>query len=233
LLVESHIHKKLTQLSVIYTQTAFLVQGSLVENSEYLVWLKQAKQECDEFRQTLSSGGNLIDILNKVGGSAIVLFLAVMGVNNNVELIRLLLSGNLSAEQIAQIILGLLFIGLIVFYFYLFSDSAFSAKRLIFTGTGSDISEKHNIYVFENEVFKILGRGKPKEFPIDYFGQSIFQISAVGFLFWMQGLLNRVTATVPNSINLPCFSCIGIIIAILFVGDVVSPLLKRYAQGYI
>lgn len=232
LFIEAHVHDKLSELSIIYTQTAFLVAGSLFENSEYMSWLKQAKQECDELQQTLSSGRIFFDSLKAMSTFFFGLFLLAVGARSLGDLILGLFSNSLPSVNLALIVLVITILVFTMVYMYFFWDAAFAAKRVIFMGVGLEISEKHNIYVFENEVFKLLGRGKPREIPIDYLSQFVFQASVIFFLLWFQSQIDKFVSTIPNSISLPCFSASGIIMCLVLLGDVLLPWYKRFRQGY-
>lgn len=229
--VETHIAKKLSELSIAYTQITFLVQNSLVENSDYLLWLVKAKQECDEFKQTLSSGKIFFEYIKYLGTFILGLLLAIVGANTLGELTIKLLSNSIPKTTLmlfAPFIANLI---VVIPYVYLFLESTFAAKRVIFMGIGTEISDKHNVYVFENEVFKLLGRSKAKEFPIDYFLQSVFNVSFIALFWWMQNEFEKAVSG-PNVIVLPYFSCISILFSLFLVFDVLVPFQKRYTQNY-
>ncbi|MBL8099034.1 MAG: hypothetical protein JNK81_07615 [Anaerolineales bacterium] len=231
LFVEIHISKKLLDLSIAYTQTIFLIQNSLAENLEYLSWLKQAKQECDEFRQTLPTGKLLLDTIKGFGTFVLGLILTIVGANSLSDFFLKLLENDLTQTGLKVFIFSTTTLLLGIPYIYLFLDSTFATKRLIFLGVGSEISEKHNVYVFENELYKLLGRGKSKEFPIDYSFQGVFQIGFILFFFYLQKEFEKIAAG-PNVIVLPCFSCIGLIFIVFLIFDVIIPWQRRASQKY-
>lgn len=232
LFVEAHIQHKLSKLSIIYTQTSFLVQNSLSEKPEYLSWLRQASQDCKEFQQTLSSGKIFFDSLKFVATFIFGLFLAFAGANSLNEFLQRIISGTLPPTVITLFAYTVIMLIVVAPYIYLFWDSTFATKRAIFMGIGSEISKAHNIYVLENDLFKLLGRGKPKELPIDYLFQALFFLSGITFFWWLQTQLNKAISTIPNTIVLPCFSAISIIMCILLISDILVPWYKRYREGY-
>ncbi len=232
LFVEAHVRQKISQLSTIYIQTSFLIQNSLSEKPEYLTWLNQASQECKEFQQTLSTGKIFLDSLKFTTTFMFGLFLAFAGANSLNEFLQKLISNSLPPIVVTLFAFTLIMLIVVAPYIYLFWDSTFAAKRAIFMGIGSEISQSHNIYVLENNLFDLLGRGKPKEVPIDYIFQSLFFLSGIIFFWWTQTQFEKAFSATPNTIILPCFSGISVLLFFPFFTDVLLPWYKRYTQGY-
>jgi hypothetical protein len=179
----------------------------------------------------LSSGRIFLDTFKSLGTFTLGLIVALAGANSLSDLLLKFFSNTLTLMELKTIVFAVISFLLLVPYVYLFWDSTFAAKRVIFMGIGSEISEKHNVYMFENEMFKLLGRGKSKEFPVDYFSQAVFQLGSIAFFWWLQVEFEKAVSG-PNVIVLPWFSCFSVIIVLLLILDVLIPWQKRHLQGY-
>jgi hypothetical protein len=231
LFVEAHINKKLGELSTAYAQSTFLIQNSLAENAEYLVWLKQAKSECDEFRQTLSSGKIFLDTLKYLGTIILGVFLTAIGASSINDFLIRIFSNSLTPETLILMAFSIAIFIVFAPYFYLFWDITFTVKRAIFMGIGSEISEKHNIYVLENSVFKLLGRGKSKEFPADYLLQALYLTLIIIFLWYAHFEIGKALQSDPNIIVLNCVGWFSLPFLFILITDIIIPWVKRYSQG--
>ncbi len=230
--IEIHIHKKLSELSTIFVQTEFLVQNSLSSDDEYVEWLKHVKKQSDKFQETLSSGKIVLNTLKVIFTFIVGLLIAIFGASSLSDLLAkiLLLDLSVSPEIVKFAVSSITLLLTVLFYAYFFFDATFAAKRSIFLGIGTELSSNHNIYKFENDIFRLVGRGKSKELPVDFLTRFILFASFIAFLFWIQSQFNSTVGNAPNTIILPCFSILGIMMLFSLITDILIPWRKRYLK---
>lgn len=187
LFVESHIRRKLNELSVAYS---YLAQKHL-GNKSYTAWLRETSEDCKKLADTLTSLQSVRGIVSIWWPVLISIVTASLGLDTIYDLIN-----RVQIERSGLILFGLLLVFPLI-YLGIFVGSAFGSKRELFT-PGFDSSDKpldatrqakisDVIYVCEDQVFQLTGRSKVREFPLDamsYVAAS-FVFASVPILVWI------------------------------------------------
>jgi hypothetical protein len=229
LYVESHIHKKMNELAIGYSQLSLLVPELHSEEAKYLKWLVKAKNECEQLTSTISSGKIFLNAINYVLFVIANLFVAAWGAANLFDLIiRLSL---LQPPKIAVEIIGkfLVFTFLALPFILAFVDVTFYAKRVILLNIGIEEGQPA-VYKLENNLFSLINRGKTKETPLDLLILSFYFWAILGFL-WLIHLLFVQASKVGNIVICDFTWCLIIPMILFLFTDVVLPWWKRSVDG--
>jgi hypothetical protein len=170
LFAESHVKKRLHQLSVAYLQLDAAL--SVVADAAYREWLKTARETTDAFADTFSSFRGLRIWLGATWPT-VTAALALVGVK---------LSFPRSISDVSVAVIGLLILIELVPYLYLFLRSSFLVKRdLLLPGARwlerlpAEDQRKAggHVYQAERELFTLLKRPRRSEAPVDAIGLFI------------------------------------------------------------
>jgi hypothetical protein len=189
--VQSHISKRLRQLSARYRWTEQEVSGANVDAGDR-TWLAARPDELDELRETLSSWsgfGALAKWLWPPLGAALVLYLG------GEDLWDALFSADLS--KLGAIGVAVLFPAV---YILLFCNASFEHKRALFLGGPKNpvkdeqqAPPESNVYAAEDRLWAALNMAKDRERPVDSMattgGLLIFVALELGVALTGGGLL--------------------------------------------
>jgi hypothetical protein len=190
LFVESHIKGKLNELSVSYIYLLQTVSEDDTGVENIRSWLKESSETCEKLASTLISVQSAQGLLSTLWPIAASLLAAFLGVNS--------LREALATDKLIALAQWIILIPTPMIYLGIFVTSAFWYKRQLFTGfsffdtlilPSQSQDSTRNIYQLEDEIFKLLDRGKVREFPYDMVSLPITFFS-MSFLFlsdWLFG----------------------------------------------
>jgi hypothetical protein len=207
--VEWHVRKKLNSLIEIYAQLEQSINPDDEEALNKINWLKESQEKMQKFSNTLS----IFSSLNAFIKNSVMFFsgflMAALGANSIYNAIILLF--NLSIDPIFVLTIPLTILFLLYLFFFL--ESAFSYKRLIFHVTNSEKSDdtsvqiSKNVYQLENDLYSLIGRKKPREFPINIAIESVFLIAI--------GVFGITSFIITNSLQTKIFAGLLVVMIIL------------------
>lgn len=167
LFVESHLKRKLKELTDAYVQLESAL--SIVGDREYRDWLRQVRDSMAAFRGSLSSVHRLRLTLG-------ALWPALTGILGGVGL-QVSFPG--SIDPVVLLLIALVVLIDLGPYLYLFLRSSFLVKRELLL-PGARLLERQpretqrklggQVYEVEDKLFQLLGRAKKKEVPVDAAG---------------------------------------------------------------
>jgi hypothetical protein len=204
LLVESHVKRKLEEIKIAYTQLSQSLPDE-ASTSEFMSWLKNTRDTCNEFSGTLFSWQSIPGLF-----TAFISFLGSFGLSEAISQ-----SFKSVLERIAAPLHVTEFLATktepinpvttnpveeiqqfpdawssVRFLFYFLPLLAviflnYSCKRILFLHGENDHIKRRNVYETEDKLFAALGRGKSREFPIDLLAIIIF-IIAIAYLLTLR-----------------------------------------------
>ncbi len=193
LFAESHIKRKLNELSVAYSYFA----GQNPKDKSLLSWLKKTSEECDKLAATLTSWQSIRGAVSALWPFGIGIATASLGLENSYDVVKMI-----DFDAFDWLTLGAMVFPLI--YVAIFMSTSFQKKRELFL-PGFNQEEKpmndnakieDTVYYYEDQVFDLLGRGKVHEIPADVIGQ------AVGFLGFAVLELTQVIVNTSVSVKI-------------------------------
>lgn len=230
LYIEAHIYKKLKELTAAYTLAYFISHKNYLEEHKTYEWYEIAKKECEQFMQTLSFGRLPSKLLNYFFFSVLGLVTVAWGASNLYDLAFKLLSASPPALPVILIGKFIVFTILLIPIVLVFTEAAFFVKREIFLNINANKTYQESIYKLENSLFILLGRGKSREFPIDYSTLSFYFLMIIGYI-WLFHLAISKLPRAANVIICDYTWCLLLpYIFILFI-EVVLPWSKRVRDG--
>ena len=222
LYVSRHIYKKLQELKEIY------IQSSLVSDNNYCTWFEKAKGECEEFQKTVVNRNIFLEVFRYFIVTLIGLSVAVWSATSLYDLLIKILFSQVFPQGIV-VLVKFIVLTIIAFPFVLtFLNFAFTTKRAIFLNIKK--TDSNSVYGLENYLFKLLNRGKSREFPVDFLVLAIFYWIIIGFL-WLFHLGISQLPHASNAIVLDCTWCLLVPYIVMFFSDVIAPWWRREMVG--
>ena len=214
-LIQTHIRSKLGELEVAYVQMKYAITNDAKNKYEIQTWLDQAKSDCSQLKETISSGKIIGDTIKTIFISLIGLLLAFFGVSNIYDLIVKFSSTNIIVQYFWMILAIFLLLLSLVIYGAVIIRNTFDAKRSIFLSIGKE-NDKRTIYSLENNLFDLLDRRKSPEFALDYLTMAINIIFASGFFIFLSYMIDEATNKSVGKININCGWASVILLALFF-----------------
>ncbi len=173
LFVESHIKRRLEELSAAYIQMAHTLAASKKQNPRYTKWLDESSDELLKLAGTLASWQSFKGVIAIIWPLGVGLILARMNLKDVYELIWQLQP--LPLETVLKVM------ALPIAYVFIFIYSAHNFKRFLFMpGSGflikmfySNTNDFVNVYKVEDKLFGLVERRKHREFSVDLIAFSI------------------------------------------------------------
>jgi len=177
--IETHIKAKIQDIKTAYLQNAATIHS---RNKNYQAWSATASSQIETLAESLLSWKSLIE----AAGSTIVtlgtFILTLLGLNNLADIAPKLTALLSNIKQIPVPNLLAYLIGLLVIAGFSINliDYSFTTKRKLFHFS----TKGKTIYEVEDDLFRLLNRGKAREFPVETASQTIFaEISII--VFWL------------------------------------------------
>jgi hypothetical protein len=233
LFVETHIYQNLNKLEMMYSQLKYIIPSNHPEKREYLLWICQAKNECKEVRETISSINNYKNWLRSFGVYFIGVVFTIFGVSTFNELINKFANKGVSQEVIQTIIELFVLLLVLYVYGYIFIDSAFDTKRKIFLKSNLTKDDDKSCYKLENKLYNLIGRRKKKEFAIDIFSSILEKLLRVFIFSFFSYQLNQLyTFQEQPILVLFGWGIVTLLVIDLFKAQII-PWRKRFVENEI